>query len=48
MSDAIIITSIICGTLVVLGIIGKIPTKKSATYFFDDQGNCKEAKDEYK
>lgn len=48
MSDAVIIATIICGTLIALGVIGKIPTKKSATYYFDDQGRCKEAKDEYK
>ena len=48
MSNAVIITAIICGTLILVSIIGKIPTKKSATYYFDDQGRCKEAKDEYK
>lgn len=48
MSDAVTITLVICATLLLLNIIGKIPTKKSATYIFDEQGHCKEAKDEYK
>ena len=36
MSDAVVVTAIICATLIIVSIIGKIPTKKSTYYFYKD------------
>ena len=47
MNSGIIITLIICGTLIVVSIIGKIPTKKATSYFYKD-GEIMGVRDEYK
>ena len=47
MSNAVVVTAIICATLVIVSIINKIPTKKSTSYFYKDD-KIMGVKDEYK